>query len=87
MGKLDVVVGGKGVKGEVGSWHLSDLHLGIYRPHAEDVRSETRSALVGGVTTVVSYFRTGSHYMNKTGPYGQILLPSTLTGIRSGLSG
>jgi dihydroorotase-like cyclic amidohydrolase len=40
----------------------SHFHLGIYRPHAVDTRSETRSALVGGVTTVVSYFRTGSHY-------------------------
>jgi dihydroorotase (multifunctional complex type) len=50
----------------------SHFHLGIYRPHAEDTRSETGSALVGGVTTVLSYFRTGSHYMNKTGPYGEI---------------
>jgi allantoinase len=50
----------------------SHFHLGIYRPHAEDTRSETGSALVGGVTTVLSYFRTGSHYMNKTGPYREI---------------
>jgi len=50
----------------------SHFHLGIYRPHAEDTRSETASALVGGVTTVLSYFRTGSHYMNKTGPYREI---------------
>jgi dihydropyrimidinase/allantoinase len=50
----------------------SHFHLGIYRPHAEDTRSETASALVGGVTTVLSYFRTGSHYLNKTGPYREI---------------
>jgi dihydroorotase (multifunctional complex type) len=50
----------------------SHFHLGIYRPLAEDVRSETASALVGGVTTVLSYFRTGSHYLNKTGPYREI---------------
>lgn len=51
----------------------SHFHLGIYRPHAEDTRSETTSALVGGVTSILSYFRTGSHYLNKTGPYSQIL--------------
>ncbi len=48
------------------------FHIGIYRPLAEDAESETRSALVGGVTTVVSYFRTGSHYLNRTGPYREI---------------
>lgn len=51
----------------------SHFHLGIYRPHAEDTRSETTSALVGGVTSILSYFRTGSHYLNKTGPYSRIL--------------
>ncbi len=51
----------------------SHFHLGIYRPHAEDTRSETISALVGGVTSILSYFRTGSHYLNKTGPYRTIL--------------
>ena len=50
----------------------SHFHLGIYRPLAEDTRSETASALVGGVTAVLSYFRTGSHYLNKTGPYREI---------------
>jgi len=48
------------------------FHIGIYRPVSEDAESETRSALVGGVTTVVSYFRTGSHYLNRTGPYREI---------------
>lgn len=49
------------------------FHLGIYRPMSEDTKSETQSALVGGVTTVLSYFRTGQHYMNKTGSYHDIL--------------
>lgn len=48
------------------------FHIGIYRPIADDAESETRSALVGGATTVVSYFRTGGHYLEKTGPYRQI---------------
>ena len=50
----------------------SHFHLGIYRPLSEDTESETLSALVGGVSTVISYFRTGSHYLNKTGPYREI---------------
>ncbi|MGH7279682.1 MAG: dihydroorotase, partial [Candidatus Rokuibacteriota bacterium] len=50
----------------------SHFHLGIYRDLARDAESETASALAGGVTTVVSYFRTGSHYLNKTGPYRTI---------------
>lgn len=50
----------------------SHFHLGIYRPLSEDAESETRSALVGGVTTVISYFRTGRHYLNKSGPYREI---------------
>ncbi len=50
----------------------SHFHLGIYRPMNEDATSETCSALVGGVTTVLSYFRTGQHYLNKTGLYRDI---------------
>lgn len=49
------------------------FHLGIYRPLAEDARSETGSSLVGGATTILSYFRTGQHYLNRTGPYREIL--------------
>ena len=48
------------------------FHLGIYRDLATDTESETTSSLVGGVTTVLSYFRTGSHYLNKSGPYREI---------------
>jgi len=50
----------------------SHFHIGIYRPHSEDAESESRSALVGGVSTVISYFRTGHHYLNKSGPYREI---------------
>ena len=48
------------------------FHIGIYRPISDDAESETRSALVGGVTTVISYFRTGGHYLDKSGPYREI---------------
>jgi dihydropyrimidinase/allantoinase len=50
----------------------SHYHLGIYRDLTDDTESETTSSLVGGVTTVISYFRTGSHYLNKSGPYREI---------------
>lgn len=50
----------------------SHFHVGIYRPHAEDARSESVSAVSGGVTTLISYFRTGSHYLNRSGPYREI---------------
>jgi dihydropyrimidinase/allantoinase len=39
---------------------------------ATEARSETASALAGGVTTVLSYFRTGQNYLNKSGPYRTI---------------
>ncbi len=50
----------------------SHFHIGIYRDVATDAESETRSALAGGVTTVISYFRTGQHYLNKSGAYRTI---------------
>src|SRR3989442_713306 len=50
----------------------SHFHIGIYRDLAADATSETASALAGGVTTVLSYFRTGQHYLNKSGPYRTI---------------
>ena len=42
------------------------FHLGIYRDITEDTKSETLSSLAGGVTSVISYFRTGSHYLEKS---------------------
>jgi dihydropyrimidinase/allantoinase len=50
----------------------SHYHLGIYRDITVDAESETTSSTVGGVTSVISYFRTGQHYLNKTGPYREI---------------
>src|SRR5690606_22342520 len=48
------------------------FRIGIYRPWEDDAESETRSAMVGGVTSVITYCRTGSHYLNKAGPYREI---------------
>ena len=57
------------------------FHLGIYRPIEVDVASETRSSLVGGATSVLSYFRTGSHYLNKVGAYRDVF-PEVLEAAR-----
>ncbi len=51
----------------------SHFHIGIYRPLGEDATSESTSAASGGVTTILSYFRTGQDYLNKVGPYKEIL--------------
>src|SRR5919206_731404 len=48
------------------------FHLGIYRNITEDTQSETVSSLAGGVTSIISYFRTGHHYLGKSGPYHEI---------------
>jgi dihydroorotase-like cyclic amidohydrolase len=48
------------------------FHVGIYRPFQDDAVSESASAISGGVTTTLAYFRTGTHYLNKTGPYRKI---------------
>lgn len=44
-------------------------HWGIYNPLAEDAATESRAAAQGGVTTAITYFRTGQYYLNKGGPY------------------
>jgi allantoinase len=49
------------------------MHLGIYHPLADDIVTETRSAATGGVTSGISYMRTGRYYLNKGGPYADFL--------------
>ncbi len=44
-------------------------HVGIYNPLEEDAQSESKAAAQGGVTTAITYFRTGEYYLNKSGPY------------------
>ncbi len=44
-------------------------HVGIYAPLAEDAASESRAAAAGGVTTMLTYFRTGRYYLDRGGPY------------------
>ena len=50
----------------------SHTQIGIYRNFEEDAKSESRSAAYGGITSILSYFRTGRNYFNKTGSYKEI---------------
>ncbi|MBW1777846.1 MAG: dihydroorotase family protein [Deltaproteobacteria bacterium] len=50
----------------------SHFHVGIYRPFKEDATSESTSAASGGVTSILTYFRPGKNYLNKTGPYKEL---------------
>ncbi len=48
-------------------------HWGIYGPLAEDAETESKACAQGGVTTGITYIRTGQYYMNRSGPYAAIL--------------
>jgi allantoinase len=52
-------------------------HAGIYAPLADDAVSESRAAVSGGVTTMLTYFRTGQYYLNRGGAYAE-LFPEVL---------
>lgn len=45
------------------------MHVGIYSPLEDDAVSESKAAAMGGVTSALTYFRTGQYYLNKGGPY------------------
>ncbi len=47
-------------------------HWGIYNRLDEDTRTESRAAAQGGVTTGLTYVRTGAYYLNRTGPYAEV---------------
>src|SRR5580698_6557894 len=44
-------------------------HWGIYNPLEQDADSESRACAQGGVTTAISYVRTGQYYLNRGGSY------------------
>ncbi|MEV6845748.1 dihydroorotase family protein [Actinoplanes sp. NPDC051411] len=48
-------------------------HWGIYNPLAEDAVTESRASAQGGVTTGLTYLRTGAYYLNRSGPYREVL--------------
>lgn len=52
-------------------------HWGIYNSLEEDTVSESRASAQGGVTTGITYMRTGQYYLNEGGPY-EAFLPRVL---------
>ncbi|EHK84176.1 dihydroorotase [Saccharomonospora azurea] len=44
-------------------------HWGIYNELSTDARTESRASAQGGVTTALTYMRTGQYYLNKGGSY------------------
>ena len=46
-------------------------HVGIYGPLADDAVTESKAAVSGGVTTMLTYFRSGQYYLNRGGPYAE----------------
>jgi len=48
------------------------MHVGIYSPLAEDAVTESKAAAMGGVTSALTYFRTGQYYLNKGGSYADL---------------
>src|SRR6478672_13573074 len=49
------------------------MHVGIYRPLAQDAVSESKAAAMGGVTSSLNYIRTGHYYLNRGGPYREFM--------------
>ncbi len=47
------------------------MHVGIYSPLEQDAVTESKAAAMGGVTSALTYFRTGDYYLNKSGPYSE----------------
>ena len=66
--EADEVVDGRGRLALPGAVDAHQ-HWGIYNPLEIDTESESRAAAQGGVTTGLTYIRTGQYYLNKGGPY------------------
>ncbi len=45
------------------------MHVGIYGSLEQDAETESSAAAAGGVTTALTYFRTGQYYLDRGGPY------------------
>ena len=71
-----VVVDGRGLLAFPGVVDAHQ-HWGIYNPLDEDTRTESRAAAQGGVTTALTYMRTGQYYLNRGGSY-QEFFPEVL---------
>ena len=66
--EADQVVDGRGLVAFPGAVDAHQ-HWGIYNPLEEDTATESRASAQGGVTTGITYMRTGRYYLNQGGPY------------------
>jgi allantoinase len=66
--EAEVVVDGRGLVAFPGVVDAHQ-HWGIYNPLEEDTETESRASAQGGVTTGLTYMRTGQYYLNAGGPY------------------
>jgi allantoinase len=69
-GDADTVIDGRGLLAFPGVVD-SHQHWGIYNPLSEDVTTESRASAQGGVTSGLTYMRTGQYYLNRGGPYSE----------------
>lgn len=46
-------------------------HWGIYNPLTDDAASESSACAQGGVTSALTYIRTGKYYLNRGGAYSE----------------
>ncbi len=49
------------------------MHVGIYQPLEQDAVTESKAAAMGGVTTALTYTRTGQYYLNRGGAYADFM--------------
>lgn len=49
------------------------MHVGIYQPLEADAAQESKAAAMGGVTSMLSYIRTGQYYLDMGGPWSNFL--------------
>jgi allantoinase len=47
-------------------------HWGIYNPLGEDTDTESQACAQGGVTSSLTYMRTGQYYLNRGGSYAEV---------------
>jgi allantoinase len=69
-GDAQVVIDGRGLLAFPGVVDAHQ-HWGIYNPLDEDTRTESRASAQGGVTTALTYMRTGQYYLNRGGGYDE----------------
>jgi allantoinase len=74
-------------RGQLGFPGVVDAHthVGIYGPLAEDAVTESRAAVSGGVTTMLTYFRTGQYYLNRGGAWADFF-PEVLRQSTAGIT-